>query len=121
RRSDSHTNILTKLHVGLVYLVPGTDETGRINGSTGSSRDPELLAWLAVQGKEPKVVIVVEIDEAFTHCARSILRSKLWEPESWPDPDTIPTLAAMMAEQKDLPPPDESAGKRNEEYRQRLY
>ncbi|HLU35795.1 MAG TPA: pyridoxamine 5'-phosphate oxidase family protein [Thermomicrobiales bacterium] len=121
RRIDSMKNILTNPHVGLLFLVPGTDETVRINGRAIITRDPELLARLAMQGKEPKVVIVVEIDEVFTHCARSILRSKLWEPESWPDPDTIPTLAAMMAEQKDLPPPDESAGKRNEEYRQRLY
>lgn len=121
KRIDSMRNILTNPHVGLLFLIPGTDETLRINGRAVITRDPDLLARLAMNGREPKVGIVVEIDEAFAHCARSILRSKLWEPSSWPDPDTIPTLAAMMAEQQRLEPPDESSGKRNEEYRQRLY
>lgn len=121
RRIDSMRNILANPHVGLLFLVPGTDETLRINGRATITRDPGLLRQLAMQGREPKVAIVVEIDEAFTHCARSILRSKLWEPRSWPDPDTIPTLAAMMAEQQDMAPPDESAGKRKEDYRQTLY
>jgi hypothetical protein len=121
RRIDSMRNILANPHVGLLFLIPGTDETLRINGRATITRDPELLSHLAMQGREPKVAIVVEIDEAYAHCARSILRSKLWEPSSWPDPDTIPTLAAMMAEQQHMPPPDESAGKRNEDYRKTLY
>jgi hypothetical protein len=121
RRIDSMRNILANPHVGLLFLIPGTDETLRINGHATITRDPQLLARLAMQGREPKVAIVVDIDEAFVHCARSILRSKLWEPSSWPDPDTIPTLAAMMAEQLHMPPPDESAGKRNEDYRKTLY
>jgi uncharacterized protein len=121
RRIDSMRNILANPHVGMLFLVPGTDETLRVNGRATITRDPELLARLEMRGREPKVAIVVEIDEAFTHCARSILRSKLWDPESWPDPDTIPTLAAMMAEQQDMAPPDESAGKRNEDYRKTLY
>ncbi len=121
RRVDSMRNILVNPHVGLLFLIPGTDETVRVNGMATISRDPELCERLAIQGKPADLVIVVAIEEVFTHCARSILRSKLWEPDSWPDPDTIPTLAAMLAEQKHLEPPDESAGKRNEEYRQVLY
>jgi PPOX class probable FMN-dependent enzyme len=121
RRVDSMRNILVNPHVGLMFLVPGTDETVRVNGTATISRDPALCEKLAIQGKPAELVIVVTIEEVFTHCARAILRSKLWEPESWPDTDTIPTLAAMLAEQKHLDPPDESAGKRNEEYRQVLY
>lgn len=121
RRVDSMRNILVNPHVGLLFLVPGTDETVRVNGAATISRDPGLCERLAIQGKPADLVIVVTIEEVFTHCARSILRSKLWEPESWPDTDTIPTLAAMLAEQKHLDPPDESVGKRNEEYRQVLY
>ena len=83
--------------------------------------DPELLASMAMQGREPKLAIVVEIDEAYMHCARAFLRSGMWQPETWPDPDTVPTLRAIMCEQKDLPPPVESQGKRQEEYRSRLY
>jgi PPOX class probable FMN-dependent enzyme len=121
RRVDSLRNIITNPHIGMLFLVPGTDETVRVNGRATITTDPELLERLAMNGKPPKAAILVEIEEVFAHCARSILRSKLWEPECWPDPDTIPTLAAMMAEQKQLPPPDESQGKRNEEYRTRLY
>jgi PPOX class probable FMN-dependent enzyme len=121
RRVDSMRNIISNPHIGMLFLIPGTDETVRVNGRATITRDPELLERLAVKGKLPKVAIVVEIEEVFAHCARSILRSKLWEPESWPDPDTIPTLAAIMAEQKQLAAPDESEGKRNEEYRKVLY
>lgn len=121
RRIDSLRNIVTNPHVGMLFLIPGVDETVRLNGRATITKDPDLLATMEMQGRAPKLALVVEIDEVFTHCARSILRSKLWEPGAWPDPATIPTLAAIMAEQKNLPPPDESQGKRNEEYRQRLY
>lgn len=121
RRVDSMRNIISNPHVGLLFLVPGTDETVRVNGKATISRDPELCERLSMQGKPAQLVVIVEIAEVFTHCARSILRSKIWQPESWPDTDTIPTLAAMLAEQKHLTPPDESAGKRNEDYRKVLY
>jgi len=93
----------------------------RVNGRAFLTSDPDLLATLQIQGKTPKLATVVEIDEVYMHCARAFLRSGLWKPESWPDPDTIPTLGAIMCEQKELPPPDESAGKRQEEYRKVLY
>ena len=107
-------------HVGLVFIVRGR-QTLRVNGRAFITDDPELLESMAINGRAPVLATVVEIDEVFMHCARSILRAGLWKPEMWPDPDTVPTLAAIMAEQKDLPAPDESQGKRNEEYRSRLY
>ncbi len=121
RRIDSMQNIISNPHVGMLFLVPGTDETVRVNGRATLSTDPELCNMLTQQGKPAQVVVIVAIEEVFSHCARSILRSKLWSPANWPDPDTIPTLAAMIAEQKNLEAPDESQGKRNEEYRQVLY
>jgi len=121
RRIDSMRNILENPHVGMLFLVPGTDETVRINGRAILSTDPELCEQLSVQGKPAAVVVIVAIEEVFTHCARSILRSKIWEPQTWPDTDTVPTLMAMLSEQKHLQPPDESQGKRNEEYRKVLY
>jgi PPOX class probable FMN-dependent enzyme len=122
RRIDSLRNIISNPHVGLLMLIPAVDETVRINGRATITTDPELLATMQMQGKTPKLAIVVDIDEVYAHCARSILRAGLWAPEKWPDPDDVPTLAAIMAEQKHYPKPDESAGnKRNEEYRQVLY
>lgn len=121
RRVDSMRNLLQNPNVGMLFLIPGTDETVRVNGTATISNDPELCARLSVQGKPATLVVIVAIEEVFTHCARSILRSKIWEPDSWPDTDTIPTLMAMLSEQKNLQPPDESQGKRNEEYRKVLY
>jgi uncharacterized protein len=121
RRADGHRNVLANPHVGVIFIVPNVDETVRVNGRAFITADPELLAAMAVKGKAPKLAIVVEIDEVYMHCARAFLRSGLWQPASWPDPDTIPTLAAIMHEQKNLPPPDESHGKRQEAYRSTLY
>jgi uncharacterized protein len=121
RRIDGHRNLIANPHIGLIFIIPNVDETLRINGRAFITTDPELLASMAMQGREPKLAIVVEIDEAYMHCARAFLRSGLWQPETWPDADTVPTLRAIMCEQRDLPPPDESRGKRQEEYRSRLY
>jgi PPOX class probable FMN-dependent enzyme len=121
RRIDGHRNIIANPHIGLIFIIPNVDETVRVNGRAFITDDPELLASMEIQGKRPKLATVVEIDEVYMHCARAFLRSGLWKPEVWPDPDTIPTLGAIMCEQKDLPPPDESAGKRNEDYRKVLY
>lgn len=121
RRVDSHRNLLQNPQLGLIFVVPGVDEAVRVNGHAFLSTDAELLATLAVQGRVPKIATVVEIDEVFVHCARAMLRAGLWQPSSWADPDGVPTLQAMLAEQKQLPPPDETQGKRNEAYRRELY
>lgn len=121
RRVDGHRNIVQNPHIGLIFIIPNVDETLRINGRAFITADPELLGTMAVKNRAPKLGIVVEIDEVYMHCARAFLRAGMWQPETWPDPDTIPTLAAIICEQKDLPPPDESGGKRQEEYRSRLY
>src|SRR6478736_5085310 len=92
RRVDSLKNIVSNPHVGLLFIIPAVDETVRINGRATITQDPELLSTMQMQGKTPRLAIVVDIDEVFTHCARSILRAGLWAPETWPDPDTIPTL-----------------------------
>lgn len=121
RRVDGHRNIIENPHIGLLFIIPNVDETLRVNGRCFITRDPELLESMSYQGKTPKLAMIVEIDEVYMHCARAFLRSGLWKPDTWPNDDDIPTLAAIMCEQKDLPPPDESQGKRNEEYRTRLY
>ena len=121
RRVDGHRNIIENPHIGLLFIIPNVDETLRVNGRCFITRDPELLESMSYQGKVPKLAMIVEIDEVYMHCARAFLRSGLWKPDTWPNDDDIPTLAAIMCEQKDLPAPDESQGKRNEEYRTRLY
>ncbi|MDQ3411593.1 MAG: pyridoxamine 5'-phosphate oxidase family protein, partial [Chloroflexota bacterium] len=110
RRIDGHRNVLANPHIGLIFIIPNVDETLRINGRAFVTADPELLASMPVQNRVPKLAIVVEIDEAYMHCARAFLRSGLWQPETWPDPDTIPTMAAIMSEQKRRPAPIEAPG-----------
>lgn len=82
RRIDSMRNVIENPQVGMLFLVPGTDETVRVNGHATISTDPDLCAKLSVQGKPATLVVIVAIEEVFTHCARSILRSKIWEPET---------------------------------------
>jgi len=78
-------NILANPHVGVLFLIPGTTETLRINGRAEITRDPALLERLAARGKPAVVGIRVYIAEAFFHCAKAFLRSQLWKPETWPE------------------------------------
>jgi len=121
KRVDGHRNILANGHIGLLFMIPNVDETLRINGRCFLTTEPGLLESMALQGRAPKLAMVVEIDEVYMHCARSFLRSGLWKPETWPEADANPTMHAINCELKDLPPPDESLGKRQEEYRSRLF
>jgi PPOX class probable FMN-dependent enzyme len=120
KRADGHRNILANGHIGLLFMIPNVDETLRLKGRCFITVEPELLASMALQEREPKLAIVVEIEEVFMHCARSFLRSGLWKPETWPDADTVPTMRAINCDLRHEPLPDETGGKRNEEYRQRL-
>ena len=78
-------NILRNPRVGLIFLVPGTDETLRIGGEATLSDDPELCASLTQRDQPALLVMRVRVTEAYFHCAKAFLRSKLWQPESWPE------------------------------------
>ncbi len=110
KRLDGMRNILENPHVGLIFLIPGREETLRVNGRAWIVRDEELLTTLSAQGKLPQLAIGVEIEECFFHCPKAFRRSKLWEPASWPDRDALPTMACVLYEK--LQP----AGKTLEEY-----
>jgi predicted pyridoxine 5'-phosphate oxidase superfamily flavin-nucleotide-binding protein len=101
-------------------VVPPVEELVRINGRATITCDEEFLATMPIQNRVPKMGVIVEIDEVYGHCSRAFLRGKLWKPDTWTDPDLVPTLHAIMCEQKDMPAPDESTGKRQEEYRKNL-
>jgi hypothetical protein len=76
-------NILINPRVGVIFMLPGTPETVRVNGIASLTADPELLARLAARGKPAVLAIRVQVEECFHHCAKAFLRSKLWKPESW--------------------------------------
>ena len=79
-------NLLANPRVGLIFLVPGTDETLRVSGHAELRTDPELLARLSARGQPALLAIRVRVERCFFHCARAFLRAELWNPESWPEP-----------------------------------
>jgi uncharacterized protein len=76
-------NILTNPRVGVIFLLPGTPETVRVNGTATLTTDPDLLARLAARGKPAVLAIRIHVEECFHHCAKAFIRSGLWKPESW--------------------------------------
>jgi hypothetical protein len=94
-------NILINPRVGVIFMLPGTPETVRINGAATLSADPELLARLAARGKPALLAIRVHVEECFHHCAKAFIRSKLWKPESWQERMKI-SFGAMAAKRMKL-------------------
>jgi PPOX class probable FMN-dependent enzyme len=78
-------NIVENPHIGLLFVVPGTTETLRVNGRAELDRDPELLARLAARGKDAVLGIRVHVEEAFFHCGKAFIRSRLWKHQEWTD------------------------------------
>jgi PPOX class probable FMN-dependent enzyme len=99
KRLDGMTNLIANPHIGLIFLVPGREETLRVNGRAWITRDPELLRRFEVQAKTPLLAVGVEVEQCFLHCAKPFRRSKLWAYEQWPAPDALPTLARVLFDQ----------------------
>jgi len=96
KRFDGMRNILETGRIGLIFLVPGREETLRVNGRAWITRDPDLLGTMQMRGKDPWFGIGVEVEQCFLHCAKAFKRSQLWEPESWPDLATVPSGAQVL-------------------------
>jgi len=96
-RLDSLRNIVKNPAIGLLFLAPGVNETFRVNGDAVLSRDPALTAQFAVDGKEPRTVIVVTVKEAYIHCSRALVRADLWNPEKHLPAGTVPSFGTMLA------------------------
>ena len=96
-RIDSLRNVVRDPRVALMFLIPGSGTTFRVNGRAVISADPELLASFAVDGKAPRTCLVVTVVEAYFQCARAIVRAGLWTAESQVDPRALPTPGAMLA------------------------
>lgn len=93
---DSLSNVVANPEVGLLFVIPGFDDTLRVNGRAEVVRDPALLAPLAVEGKAPKVAIRVAVREVYLHCAKSFRRARLWDPAARVPRDTLPSLGKMV-------------------------
>ncbi len=98
-RLDTLENLLVDPTIGLLFLIPGMDETLRINGTARITVDDDLRERLAVDGKLPTSVIVVSIGSVYMHCAKAFMRSALWKPASWPNRKEMPTLGQILKDQ----------------------
>lgn len=94
--ADSLRNILRNPHVGLLFIIPGVTDTFRANGRATLTTDAALLAPCAVEGKLPKLGILVDIDEAYTQCSKAFLRSHLWDPARFVDRTELPTGGQVL-------------------------
>ncbi len=121
--ADSLSNILDTGSVGLLFMVPGVEETLRVNGDGTITDDPAVLETMAVKGKTPKLAILVDVQEAFIHCAKAFRRSELWNPDGYVDPKELPSIGQVIRDQ--VKPPDLDTDDidefANEDYRTNMY
>src|SRR5271166_2823286 len=115
-RLDSLKNIVEDPRVGLIFFIPGANETYRVNGRARISTDPLLRSRFAVGGKEPATVTVVAVEQAFPHCPKALVRSNLWRAAGGGRPKEAPTLGDFAAARN----PGTDADAYNAEYAQRM-
>lgn len=107
-RLDSLENIVATGQVGLLFLIPGFDETLRVNGRAVVSLDAHDLAVCTDERRTPRTVVRVSVQSAYLHCAKAFLRSRLWEPSARQDRDLLPTAGQMIGDQIGIVVPAES-------------
>lgn len=95
KRADGYLNVLANPHAGVIALIPGRNDTLRINGRARLVRDAPWFDDLVVRGTRPVLALVIEIEQVFSHCPKAFLRSGLWSPEAWPAIDAMPSVAAL--------------------------
>ncbi len=120
-RLDTMENILENPKVGLIFLIPGVNEVYRVNGTAAIHDDDELCASFEVNGKRPVSVFVVQVRETFLHCAKALMRSRLWEDDAKHAERPIPPMNEMIHEQTNNPEPPESTEDMIRRYRKVLY
>ncbi len=120
-RIDTLLNVARNPQIGLLFLVPGINETLRVNGTGRITTDQALLEPLAVQGKVPTSALEVEVREAFFHCGKAMIRSRLWQEDAKVERKSFPSLGRIVADQ--IAGIDVEAAEKNleEAYRSRLY
>ncbi len=120
RRADTMVNIAENPQIGLLFMVPGINETLRVNGRARMIVDADTLKPLAAGGKVPDAGLVLEVGEVYFHCGKALIRSKLWNPEGMARPE-FPTLGRILADQIAGTDAAESERSIEESYRTRLY
>lgn len=99
-RIDSLSNIVRDPRVALLFLVPGSNTTMRLNGRAVVRIDEELTSRFEMDGRHPRAVVVISIEEVYSQCARAVMRADLWNPARYHDPKSLPTVGQMLASAK---------------------
>jgi PPOX class probable FMN-dependent enzyme len=120
-RLDALTNMLERPKVGLLFMVPGIDETLRVNGSVEIRVDEDLLRRFETNGKLPRSVLVIGVEEAYLQCAKALMRSKLWSPEVKVERRVLPSISEMIKDQLALDAPAATQAEVTERYAKILY
>lgn len=125
-RLDSLTNILANPSIGLLFIIPGFDDTLRVNGQASLVNDPDILDSMSVNDRVPKLAIVVRVSEVFVHCAKAFRRSHLWSPDHFQDRDDMPSLSKIVLDQTTGAPSDVDEMRKidnelEDEYQKTLY
>jgi PPOX class probable FMN-dependent enzyme len=120
-RVDTLGNLVARPGVGLIFFVPGINETLRVNGRASITADPALLEPLAVNGKVPRSGILVSAEEIYFHCGKALIRSDIWNPEKQIRRSDFPSLGRILADQIGGISVEESERYTAESYRTRLY
>ena len=120
-RLDTMENLLENPEIGLIFLIPGVNETLRINGTAEIRDDDDLRTHFEVSGKRPATVIVVHVRETFLHCAKALMRSRIWEDNAKHSERPLPTMGEMIRDQIDSPATPESDDDMVRRYRKILY
>ncbi|WP_127089651.1 pyridoxamine 5'-phosphate oxidase family protein [Aquabacter cavernae] len=120
-RLDSLENIIANPAVGLLFLIPGIDETLRVNGQGEIRADADLTARFAIGGRQPTTVLRVRVEQAYLHCAKAFMRSRLWDPDARLPRTTLPSMGEMLKDQIGLQGPAETQAEMLTRYRDLLY
>lgn len=124
-RLDSLSNIIANPSVGVLFIIPGFDDTLRVNGRASLVTDPDLLSGMVVNDRTPTLAIVVRVAEAFMHCAKAFRRSHLWSPEHFQDRREMPSLSKIILDQTGGAPGDDEMRRIDAdlevEYRKTMY
>ncbi len=119
-RLDTLENILATGRVGLLFLVPGVDETLRVNGRARLVDDVSLLETFRNEKRAPKLVIEVKVEDVYLHCAKALMRSKLWDTDLQVKRSALPTMGQMLADQIGEPALAETQEQMVERYKEDL-
>jgi PPOX class probable FMN-dependent enzyme len=120
-RVDSYGNVVAHPGIGLLFFLPGVNETLRVNGNATVITDASLLAQAPAQNKVPSAGLLVEVTEVFFHCAKALMRSKLWDPATQVERSAFPTLGKIIADQTRAMPAPEADALVEDGYRNNLY